>query len=190
MTRINNIIIERTEDQIKIKSDFHPDLPYFAKRLAGKFENKSWVFDIRDEENVKKLYIHLFGYFDADVPCVDAKVTALRDYEEDKTSIYFAGRQVARAYSRDSGATLGDGIIVLEGNFSSGGSVKHWVTRVYENTVFEIRDVPLSKIEEEKAGSSSLWKIEILDNSVDKKALQEEKTRLLQKIAEIDELLK
>jgi hypothetical protein len=51
------------------------------------------------------------------------------------------GRTIAKARGRDSGAKLGDGIILLNGSVDSGGSVKNWTTDVDE-AAFIIKDFP------------------------------------------------
>lgn len=185
--------VQRNEKQISIVSEYNPDLPSKAKKLGGKWSpsTKSWIFDIRDESRVADLYRSIYGEWDNDddIPAdaVTARVTITTDISEYHSGIFFAGRQVARATGRDSGAKLGAGIIVLGGNFDSGGSVKNWRTCAKEGTIFEIRDVPLCKVEEEMEKEE--WKIEILGN-VDKAALMAEKERLLARIQEIDLLIK
>lgn len=182
----------RDENQVLVQSPYNPDLPSRAKNLGGKWQpsDKAWAFDIRDEERVAELYRSIYGEWDSNgaIPdAVTAKVTVLADYGEYHQGLFFAGRQLARATGRDSGAKLGPGVIVLKGNFDSGGSAKNWSTRVLKGTVFEIRDAPLCKVKEEMK-NTDLYKIEILGD-VDKAALMAEKEKLMARIAEIDELL-
>jgi len=185
--------IIRTENQIKVETPYNPDLPAKARNLGGKWDGagKAWIFDIRDEERVEDLYRNIYGEWDsegkASADAVTVRVKILNELAEYNSGLFFGGRQIARATGRDSGAKLGCGVIVLEGGFSSGGSVKNWKTTAKEGTVFEIRDIPLCKVEEEKG--NAYFEIEIIGD-VDKAALQAEKERLLKRLAEIEDLLK
>lgn len=46
---------------------------------------------------------------------------------------------LCRAFGRDSGAVLGDGVMLIKGKISSGGSRVNWETVVYEGTVFRFQ---------------------------------------------------
>jgi hypothetical protein len=73
---------------------------------------------------------------------VTARVTITTTWYEDRAGLFAGGRLVARAFDRDSGARLGDGVIILRGNATSGGSRKNWETRIQGGSIFEIRDLP------------------------------------------------
>ncbi|PJJ97046.1 hypothetical protein CO615_10475 [Lysobacteraceae bacterium NML75-0749] len=169
-----------------------------AKRIGGKWKAKTWVFDTRDEQRVRKLCIEIYG--EDGSPTVDRvtlRVTFDARHCVTHGSISIGGRDVARAFGRDSGAKLGDGVVIIEGGFSSGGSVKNWQTTVSKSgaTVL-IRDMPTEManriindlpsgviaacIEDESAQISI----------VDVDALVKEREALLAKIAAIDEALK
>lgn len=189
--------IERTESHICVTSPYNPDLPKPAKKLGGKWNpaKSAWCFDRRDESRVEELYRSIYGEWDTNnAPAADAvtcRVKILEKVWAGQRGIYFAGRQIARATGRDSGATLGNGVIVLAGRgFDSGGSVKNWTTVGYEETEFELRDVPLSKVKEEMENedNADIYEITILGD-IDSAALQAEKECLLARIVEIDAIL-
>lgn len=185
------IEVIRSEKNICVGSPYNPYLPSRAKKIGGKWNptGKCWSFDIRDEARVEELYRSIYGQWDSEVAAdaVTVRVTVATDLSEWHSGIFFAGRQVARATGRDSGARLGDGVVILQGGFGSGGSVKNWTTRCSEGTVFEIKDIPLIKVEEER-GCSNWSSIEVLGD-VDTAALEQERERLLARIAEIDAIL-
>jgi len=182
------IHIERTDKSLMVSSPYVPQLPKKARDLGGKWDstNKIWVFDLRDETRVQRLYEDTYGEWPgAEAIKVDIQLTAIGIPWGDKSSIFFGGREIARAYGRDSGAKLGNGVVVLKGGFDSGGSVKNWATKALEGTVIELRDIPLTMIEKD----NSEWEVKVLDGSLDEEALLAEKERLLVRVAEIDILL-
>ncbi|GAN46095.1 hypothetical protein ABID82_001607 [Methylobacterium sp. PvP062] len=62
------------------------------------------------------------------------------DKDSWRSPVEVAGRLIARAFDRDSGAKLGDGIVLLSGNVTSGGSRANWKTIVSATVV--IHDTP------------------------------------------------
>ena len=108
-----------------------------------------------------------------------------------KEPITVAGRSVAIAKGRDSGANLADGVILLKGAFTSGGSVANWTTVTTDGALVLIRDFPRpvaqSFIDQTKPGEKP-W-IRIIEEAVDKARLMEEKERLLKRLEELEVLL-
>lgn len=184
--------ITRTEKTISVTTPYNPDLPHLARDLGGSWNpsKKCWRFDIRDEERVKELYMQIYGEWDSDDETPADAVTVRVTTDDISTlhgGIFFAGRQVARATGRDSGATLGKGVILLDGQFTSCGSMKNWRTGADYETIFELRDVPLTMVNKESDNSD--WKkIEVLGD-VNHAALSEERERLLKRIVEIEAIL-
>lgn len=194
------IKIKKVENKIKAYSPYNPDLPKRARNLGGKWNGACWVFDYRDEKRVRELYIEIYGT-DGSIATGDLvtlRVTT-KDFANetlywyaDKAGLYFAGRSIAYATGRDSGARLSEGVILIKGGFTSGGSMKNWETKAKScETIFELRDVPRKKaletIEEEK--DTYFKSIEIIENKVNVDALMEEKKALLARIKEIETLL-
>ena len=184
--------ITRTEETICVNSEYNPNLPHEAKQIGGRWNplEKCWSFDVRDEARVESLYRSIYGEWDNDNTVTADAVTVLvktEDISKLHGGIFFAGRQVARATGRDSGAMLSTGVVVLEGRFTSCGSMKNWRTGADSNTVFEIKDVPIAMAKKEMDNPD--WKsVEILGD-VNTAALIKEKKELLKRIAEIDELI-
>lgn len=184
--------IEEVDGKLKVSSPYSPDLPKLARNLGGKWSGAAWVFDSRLKEDVAKVYRSVYGEWPGDEQdYVTVRATALIDTYEDKGGIFLFGRCLARAYGRDSGARLGEGVILREGRFTSGGSMKNWITKVLAGTVVEVMDVPRQSVD---AGDydPDIWKVEILEQAaptIDREALEAEKERLLARITQIDELL-
>lgn len=184
-------VLEQGESKLQVVSPYNPELPTAARALGGKLNGKAWEFDQRLADDVAELYRRIYGEWPGDATdYVKVRATALKDIAEDKAGIFLFGRCLARAYSRDSGAKLGDGVILREGRFRSGGSAKYWKTVCEEGTVVELFDVP-RKIAEQARSEEPLWKVEILGDSpsIGRDALIAERGTLLARIAQIDALL-
>lgn len=189
--------VTKTETQISVSSPYTPDLPARARALGGKWDPaaKAWRFDARLEADVAALYREVYGEWPGEAAdYVTLRVTALNDVQEERGGIFVANRCLARARGRDTGAFLGDGVILRGGRFRSGGSRNYWATIMPRGTTVEVMDVPRPAAEEaldEYDGSEDLA-LEILEAAapaIDRAALEEEKARLLARIAEIDALL-
>lgn len=142
-----SITIKHTlNDRILCTTPFHPDFAARAKKLGGRWEpsEKSWRFDRRDEAAVRALCIKLFGTDGSPETAADVLTirAPLKVCHDDGTALWLAGRQVARVVSRDGGARLGDGVVVLRGSIGSGGSMKNPRIVYKDGTIVELRDVP------------------------------------------------
>jgi len=182
--------ITRTEKEIKVTSDYHKDLPRAARQLGGKWNNKEWIFDIRSEKAIEELYIDVYGFFGEPTQTVTITYTLTEDIIAGKQSIFICGRQVARAYGRDSGAQVGGGVVLKDCTAESGGSVKNWSTRIVitgDSPTITIYDVPLKKAEQCTSEDENI-KIKG-DVEINKETLKTEKAELLKRIKEIDALL-
>ena len=183
--------IEKKDGKIFVESPYSPELPEAAKRLGGKWDGSRWVFDGRDIDRVKSLYLDLYGEDGVTKPeLVTVRVTCLEDWESEYgTGLFLFGRMVARGFGRDSGAKLGDGVILLNGELDTGGSRKYWYTIAMEGTVLEIRDVPARIVNDKNIPDDLKWEIIGEPEGPSKAALLEERQKLIDRINEIDELL-
>lgn len=183
--------VTRTEGQIIVESSYNPSLPKRAKMLGGRWvpEKRSWSFDLRDEPKVCELYRSLYGEWDNDnkptADSVTVKITAEREIIEITGGVYFAGREIARATGKFSGAKLAPGIVMIGGKIASGGSGKYWETIIRSGAIFEIKDVPISKVEDEFDGD---WRIDIISKP-DFAGLLAEKEQLQKRLVEIERIL-
>ena len=188
----NQIQIQKTTDHMSVVSPYIPSFPPAARNLGGKWNPSAaaWIFDVRDEERVRDLLMEVYGTDgspETGADLVTLRVTLNQDWAARTDPLYLAGRCVARAYGRDSGAKLGDGVVVVAGRFTSGGSVKNWNTVGRAGTVFEIRDLPRAAAGK-AAESFERGDAQIIEPSQpDRKAqLMEEKAVLLARLAEIN----
>lgn len=176
-----------------VSSPFNSGFVANAKRLAGRFSAGVWSFDERNAAAVRKALCEAYGT-DGEAPAdtVSVRITWDEACSEYCAPIEFAGRTVARAFGRDSGAKPGEGVVIEAGGFTSGGSVKNWKTVVKAGTVVLMHDVPRASAEAfDESGDSP--RVEIVKPegtaAVDREALLAERERLEARLAEIDATL-
>lgn len=106
-----------------------------CRKLGGKWDPtaSAWVFsglvcdkvDELDEKYNSRL--------------IQIEVKVLQKFYEYESAATIAGFTIARAYGRDSGAKIGEGISFIEGKPDSGGSRKNWATIIKEGSVFRMQ---------------------------------------------------
>ena len=186
--------ITTTATTISVEAPYNAAFVSAAKRLGGKWSAPKWVFDIRNEQRVRAACMEHYGTDGLQpMDAVTLRIVFRPNHYEDRGAITVGGREVARAFNRDSGAKLADGIVVLDGGFTSGGSMKNWETRVRSaGATVLMRDVPRVLADRLIAdGESGVESIAIEPEApvIDRDALSEERKRLLDRIAQIDALL-
>jgi len=190
------IKIEKTDSQIIVVSDYNKKLPEAAKEIGGRWNasSRAWVFDSRVYAEVKSVYESIYGYFDEPPNMVTLICVAKDNYCQFNSLCGFSlhGRPIASASGRDSGAKTSTGIIVLEGGFDSGGSVKNWKTEVRGGTKIKVLDVPLTLAKEIKDNPPEWIKTVEIEYPVkiNLDELKSEREKLFNRIMEIDKILK
>lgn len=181
---MQDVSIIETDTDIRLVSPYHPDLPKRAHSIGGKWDaaTRSWRFDLRDLERVRRLAADLWGWSDGSDADVTIRVNA-DDYDEGR-SIRVAGRQVAWRPARDEPVWLANNVIVVSGEFAdSGGSINNPAIGACDDVVLEIRDLPSGVLDLLKKG-----RYEVVDGD-EATALEQERARLTARIAAIDERL-
>ena len=150
------VSIDVKNDACSVVAPYNAKFIGKAKRLGGKWNaaGKSWDFDARDEPDVRALCLDHYGTDGQHEDLVTIRVEFTKSSYAMRNSITISGRSVIRAYGRDSGASLCDGVILREGSVGSGGSQKNWKTTVEEGTILEVRDFP--RILAEKGADTNL----------------------------------
>jgi hypothetical protein len=194
------ITIQTDDKHTHLYAPYTPELPDKAKALGGRFDrsNRAWRFDARDENRVRDLSRKVYGTDGSDADdtvTVRVQVNDERPWHERRQGLFLGGHPIARAYSRDSGAEIADGVVVLQGDIRSSGSAKNWTTRADEETIFEVRDVPrgmaekmIEQASEKRAVTGDPLLSATIEETVSERisALRAERQRLLDRIAEID----
>ena len=142
------IKITNTGGKITVTSPYNSLFVDEARRLGGKFQKDQWCFDARDESAVREACYRCYGDDGIRVDQVDVRITAPNGLSAGRAPISIFGRTVARAFGRDSGAKVGDGVVIEAGGFSSGGSAKNWGTRAEAGTTLILRDISAQLVKE------------------------------------------
>ena len=136
---MDTVKIEKTSNSYSIECPYNKDFVRRVKELGGKWTqledgSRKWVVSQEALELVKQCLREIYGtdgtYTAKNVKLrlhVDARVRG--DYEE-------FGRTLVRVMGRDSGVLPADGVIIVSGEATSGGSMKHPAT-ILENCVLE-----------------------------------------------------
>lgn len=115
---------------------YNRDLVSKCKDLGGKWdaEEKAWIFSDIIAEKVEELdELYNSELINVEIKVHDDDIYGCAD------SVFFLGYQLAKATGRDSGASLGKGFALIEGEITSGGSAKNWLTIVRGGTVLRAK---------------------------------------------------
>lgn len=189
------ITIERADNgKIKIFTPYNKDFVDQIHNIGSAKWNKNdrcWMVKEEDLETVRKYMMEIYG--ETDLPDegkkVTVKVTALNDLVKSKAAITLFGKEIARAYNRDSGARVGEDVTLINGKFGSGGSAKNWLTTINKGSIFLVKNVSENMIIKEKDNKNIAFTI-VESKTINKSVLQREKGKLLVRLAEINKLLK
>lgn len=143
---MEKIAVRKIGEQLHVFTPYHPDFRRRAPRLGGKFDSGSWRFDPRDEERVRKALRDVYGTDGEDsVPLVTVRQSFSSEHEH-AGEIWVYGRRIASRRFRDDEVSLGNDVVILEGEFSArGGSAKYpCIFDGDEKVIMEVRNVPLS----------------------------------------------
>ena len=173
------VAIETVGNEVQVTAPYNIDFVREARNLGGKWKSfeKLWIFPVAQKDRISNVCMRIFGC-DGETEPATCTIRITAHYRgttsDDRTPLLFCGRQVAYGFARDSGARLSDGVVLLEGNVSTGGSRKWWCVNVDGGSVFELSEFPvslLSKAKEEVADKYSDWDdLKILDDGVEEAA--------------------
>ena len=189
-----NIKVNIENGRAKVFTPFNRDFVAAIRSVGGRkwdADDKCWTVPEESLPQVRQIMMDVYGETDLPGTCgsVTVKVTFKEEYSERRDDVIIFKKVIASARGRDSGARPGDDVTYLEGEPTSGGSMKNWESVVPAGAVVLLRHVPLSVWEQDK--DSEYYTAEIVDEGKDvkRKELEEEKARLLARIAEIDKEL-
>ena len=198
---MTEVRLETEGRTLKAVTPFHADFVKGARKLAGKWRGGVWIFPASQEDRVRDLCRKVYGTDGEPCEAVTLRVEFPEAVQARQDSIFVAGRMVARATGRDSGARPGPGVVLLEGGVESGGSRTNWATVIRAGTVVEILDLPRQAAETAIAQDSGGSVRTIVEGTrpagpgkapvrlADTTALEAERARLLERLEAIDDLL-
>lgn len=139
------IKVRNENGKVSVYSPYHPDFVAAARKLNGKWSSPYWSFDSRDEERVRNVCFKVYGTDGSEVETTDIKVQITRS---SSNPLFAYGRMVVERRGRNSRVTLGDGVVILDGDFpASCGSSRYPSLTNGEPVTLEVRDVPISLVE-------------------------------------------
>ena len=162
--------------------------------IGGKWDASSrrWAIKADALEAARKAMMEVYGETD-EAPAAET-VTLVLEFRAEMVKaqgpITIAGKTIAVAFGRDSGARVGDDVAFIAGAPESCGSVKNWSTCIPEGSVCEVYRVPKAVAENVIANTDAAYKAHIKGAvKIDREKLIAEKQVLLARLAEIDQLL-
>lgn len=179
-----------TSGKASVYTPFNRDFVDKIKLMGARWNPaaRCWQVDECIVPDVREAMRSVYGRDDQPVAeVVDVELTFDESVCEGKGPVTILGRIVASAWGRDTGARVGDGVMFVKGRPDSGGSRAHWETYIPAGCVVKLLKVP--KMATEDAELPAGVSMRIIGGGVDREALEEERRKLLARIAEIDELL-
>lgn len=152
---------------------------------------KCWTVPEEAVNAVRDILTEVYGCNDLETgETVTVRIRILNNIYESRSDIVFCGKTLCHASGRDSGGRAGNDVFYVSGCPSSSGSVKNWSSKILEGSVIDVANVSKTLLEKyQENPNKDIEIISISDSKVDIATLQEEKERLLKRIAEIDAIL-
>lgn len=188
------IELKEVNGKIEVSTPYNADFVAELKKRIGtkKWDasNRVWIISKDDKAELLEILKEVFGYTESqnsETCTVEIKL----DGKVDKGAVIVNGILIAKAWGRDSGAKLGDGVTVIEGGFDSGGSRANWITDIDYDTIVRVKNFPVYGIDNPKTSEDVdiEWIRKVSDVKIDREKLLKEKQKLLDRLAEIEKLL-
>lgn len=130
----SDILVDAWKKPVLLKADYNLYLVEKCRQLGGKWDSqeKLWAFSSLVANEVEELDYLFNG------PMAAIEIKAKSDRVGSQDAVRFIGYKICEATGRDSGAQLAPGVSCISGDFDSSGSMKNWVTKVNEGSVFRL----------------------------------------------------
>jgi len=167
---MNLSIINLNKLTLLICMEYCPQAVYKIKQLGqAKWDStlKGWKVSTDYKDEVKKILLDYYGTDGTfSEKRVNIELVTNQDIKRPQKPVLFAGKSIAQAFNRDSGARVGQNVALIEGGISSGGSSKNWETIVEKGSRFKIMHVneQLLSFENDK-----LFSYQVIDSNKPKK---------------------
>ena len=188
--------ITTKDGMARVFSPYNAEFVSLIKGIGGRHwnsEEKCWEVPETEIQTVRQHMMDVFG--ETDLPTEGDRFTLRLTFTDDvcekRQSVCLFGKEIARAWGRDSGAKIGDDAVYIEGKMpTSGGSMKNWCTVIPEGCVIKVRNVTeVAYAAQEEKGFDGFDVERVEEQAVDRLALLEEKEKLTARLAEIERLL-
>lgn len=136
-------MVEMVGDMLEIRTPYNPG---FVSALKTRISTRSWdggkkawIVPAVYLDSVNSLLRDFYGYTGEPTDeMVVVRVSCPNGADNRHGPVTFMGYSLASAWGRDSGARVGDNVALVEGNVTSGGSVKNWHSIVRAGSMFDI----------------------------------------------------
>jgi hypothetical protein len=162
---MNIEVVKFNDSKIIVHMEYFPEAVSKIKRLGKvtwESAMKGWLVDKNFEDDAKDILTEYYGTDGSFRPkTVSIEITAIEEIETLKKPVLFAGKVIAAAYSRDSGASLGECVAQQSGKINSAGSAANWKTTVEEGSCFKVLYVNEELLKRE---SHNLFSYKVLES--------------------------
>ena len=137
------IKIEERDGRIYIYTPYNSHFVTKVKNIGGaKWTGEAWSAPGDSIDVVREILMECYGETDTyQAPKVNVKITFNKDIEEYRGPICMLGKTIARARGRDSGARLGEDVVLVKGRAKSSGSRANWYTTIEAETEIMVYNV-------------------------------------------------
>ena len=188
------ISVEIKDGKAYISTPYSAKFVHSIRKLDARWDAKTkrWIAPRQMLRHVRTIMTKVYGETDLTPASelVTLKVHTTKEVWAIRKAVIIASRTVARAFDRDGGAIVGNGVAFIRGAPESGGSRTRWATVIPADAEYEIYDVPIDKAEEVLANPPEDCEVTIIDKRIDREALIAERKQLWARLIEIHELLK
>ena len=189
----NNENLTVNNGQVRVQTTYNSEFVKRAKDLGGKWDanSKSWIFNESVLDYVKEILIQIYGVTGETTYQTCTLVVKNYSAEVVRGAVELFGRSIARASGRDTGVSLVDGIVWINGKKESGGSTKYWKT-IVENATFEIQNFPFERTkfaDVQKAIEEGWCEIKVTETKRSKAEILAEISTLKEKLAKLEDEL-
>jgi hypothetical protein len=142
---MNLSITNLNEATLLISMEYWPQAVYKIKQLGqAKWDStlKGWKLSTDYKDEVRKILLDYYGTDGSfSEKIVNIELLANQEIKMPQKPVLFAGKNIAQAFNRDSGARVGQNVALIGGDISSGGSSKNWETIVEKGSRFKVMHV-------------------------------------------------
>jgi len=129
---------------VEVHFPYHAEAKTRIKNMGGRWNGTCWLVKPEMEADARRVLFDVFGTDGAvGLKKVTLRVRAKKDLVQhhEYGPITCCGKVLARAFGRDSGARVGEDVVLIDGNIRSGGSMKNWTVRIDAGSEFKLVNV-------------------------------------------------
>jgi len=133
---------ETERGEIAVQTPYTEAFVNDCRASGGRWDagEKVWLFGGAARQMVRELVVRHFAFdIDATGEMEWIEIVANREVYAERGPVIVAGKVIAQAFGRDSGARVGDDVTMTGGRIRSDGSRQYWHTTIDEGSSFVFR---------------------------------------------------